>query len=72
MDRRRALVLTLALLMLAAVAGAWYLSRRPWDDGRETAAANDVRFHCVMHPTMVSDRPCDCPICNMRMVPIGD
>jgi RND family efflux transporter MFP subunit len=31
-----------------------------------------VRYHCPMHPTMVSDRPGDCPICSMRMVPIED
>ncbi len=26
-------------------------------------------YHCPMHPTYVSDRPGDCPICNMKMVP---
>jgi len=25
-----------------------------------------------MHPTYVSDRPGDCPICNMKLVPIGE
>jgi RND family efflux transporter MFP subunit len=31
------------------------------------------RFHCPMHPTYISDRPGDCPICGMRLVPIkGD
>ncbi len=27
-------------------------------------------FHCPMHPTYVSDKPGDCPICGMRLVPI--
>jgi Cu(I)/Ag(I) efflux system membrane fusion protein len=27
-------------------------------------------WHCPMHPSYVSDRPGDCPICNMRLVPI--
>ena len=30
------------------------------------------RYHCPMHPTMVSDQPGDCPICGMRMLPLGE
>jgi len=29
-----------------------------------------VKYHCPMHPTIVSDKPGDCPICGMRLVPI--
>lgn len=29
-----------------------------------------TRYHCPMHPTYVSDRPGDCPICGMRLVPV--
>ncbi|MFN8549655.1 MAG: efflux RND transporter periplasmic adaptor subunit [Candidatus Eisenbacteria bacterium] len=28
------------------------------------------KYYCPMHPTYVSDRPGDCPICNMRLVPV--
>lgn len=31
-----------------------------------------ARYHCPMHPSMVADRPGDCPICGMRMVPMED
>ena len=34
------------------------------------AAAPQPKFHCPMHPTYVSDRMGDCPICNMKLVPI--
>jgi RND family efflux transporter MFP subunit len=27
-------------------------------------------YHCPMHPNYVSDRPGDCPICGMRLVPM--
>ncbi len=36
----------------------------------ETATQGAARYHCPMHPTYTSDRPGDCPICNMRLVPI--
>lgn len=39
--------------------------RRGPDPGRQ-------RFHCPMHPTYISDRPGDCPICGMRLVPIRE
>ena len=28
------------------------------------------KFFCPMHPTYTSDRPGDCPICNMKLVPV--
>jgi RND family efflux transporter MFP subunit len=30
------------------------------------------RYHCPMHPTYISDKPGDCPICGMRLVPIAE
>ncbi len=38
----------------------------------EAAGGRERRYHCPMHPTMVSDRPGDCPICTMRLVPIEE
>ncbi|MBX3744206.1 MAG: efflux RND transporter periplasmic adaptor subunit [Verrucomicrobiae bacterium] len=39
----------------------------------QSGAAGKQKYHCPMHPTYVSDRPGDCPICNMKLVPIkGD
>src|SRR3972149_10472259 len=34
---------------------------------RKAARQKDV-YYCPMHPTYVSDRPGDCPICNMKLV----
>lgn len=36
----------------------------------DSAQAGGQRYHCPMHPTYVSERPGDCPICNMKLVPI--
>jgi multidrug efflux pump subunit AcrA (membrane-fusion protein)/DNA-directed RNA polymerase subunit RPC12/RpoP len=31
-----------------------------------------VKYHCPMHPTFISDKPGDCPICGMRLIPIEE
>jgi len=33
-------------------------------------AVSTARYHCPMHPSYVSDKPGDCPICGMKLVPI--
>ncbi|MFZ2655304.1 MAG: efflux RND transporter periplasmic adaptor subunit [Victivallales bacterium] len=37
-----------------------------------SAEVRKQKYHCPMHPAYVSDRPGDCPICNMKLVPIKD
>lgn len=62
-------------LVVAALAGATavYVSSRSTAGALPAAsAAKAARYHCPMHPTMVSDQPGDCPICSMRLVPIED
>ena len=34
--------------------------------------AAGAKYHCPMHPTYVSDRPGECPICGMNLVPIQE
>jgi RND family efflux transporter MFP subunit len=36
------------------------------------SAAPGVRYQCPMHPTFVANKPGDCPICGMRLVPIEE
>lgn len=40
--------------------------------GDQAGQASGQKYHCPMHPTYVSDRPGDCPICNMKLVPIKE
>lgn len=34
--------------------------------------AHAVKYYCPMHPTFVSDKPGECPICGMTLVPMGE
>ncbi len=36
---------------------------------KETAP-NKALYHCPMHPSYISDKPGNCPICGMKLVPI--
>jgi membrane fusion protein, copper/silver efflux system len=59
--------LIIALVVVMALSALVGCGKSHSSDG---AAAK--KYHCPMHPTYVSDRPGDCPICGMKLVPIGD
>lgn len=65
---KRAGVAVLGLAGLAGLAevGCKVASTGVAGKGLEQAA----RYHCPMHPSYVSDKPGDCPICGMKLVPI--
>lgn len=58
-----ALLVVLALPALLLVAGC---------GGARTGAVAAKAWICPMHPEVVKDRPGDCPICGMRLVPKQD
>lgn len=79
-NRRPALWLgiTAVAAILATLLTVKFVVRGPAEhtgEDRQAAAAGspgekETQYHCPMHPTMVADRPGDCPICGMRLVPI--
>lgn len=57
----------LACVLLSG--GYWIVSRHSAAKG-PAAAAKTHKYHCPMHPEYVSDKPGDCPICSMKLVPM--
>ena len=39
-------------------------------EGSNPAAEQLTKYRCPMHPSVVSDKPGNCPICGMKLVPI--
>ncbi len=61
------IVLIAGLVVVSASFGGYYLHRRA---GAPPAARQTAGFHCPMHPDYKSDKPGECPICGMNLVPI--
>jgi Cu(I)/Ag(I) efflux system membrane fusion protein len=40
------------------------------DQSQEQQAVKKQLYNCPMHPKYISDRPGDCPICGMKLVPM--
>lgn len=67
--RRRVLSVVAAVLLAAGAGGAWLLQRM---GPRETHAedAGKTTYYCPMHTHYKSDKPGNCPICSMKLVPL--
>lgn len=63
--RTKILLLTIPLLL-------WSFLGAGCGGSGHDAHAKAQKYHCPMHPTYISDKPGDCPICNMKLVPIKD
>ena len=63
--RPKILVVTLLILFISA---AVVISGCSQAGGANKGIQEKSTYYCPMHPTYTSDRPGDCPICNMKLV----
>ena len=59
-------------VLISLVIGVAILPMGCGKGGHQHNAAKIAKYHCPMHPSVVSDKPGDCPICGMRLVPIEE
>ena len=55
-------------VLLVLGAGATLLSTGCGKSDSKHPAGKIAKYHCPMHPAVVSDKPGDCPICGMKLV----
>ena len=67
MKLNRIHILAALMVVAAVVLTACNKSDSPTE---ASAKKGPAKYFCPMHPTYTSDRPGDCPICNMKLVPI--
>jgi Cu(I)/Ag(I) efflux system membrane fusion protein len=60
--------LTLVLIAFLLLGVGFWAGRRHTTQPAAPLAARSL-YHCPMHPSYVSDKPGDCPICGMKLVP---
>lgn len=69
------IIIFLFIVSLASVGGAYYWHHSHHgrsNESRITIHESRHLYHCPMHPNYISDKPGECPICGMDLVPVEE
>lgn len=65
--RKKAAAIIIIILMTAGAAGYFYYSTY---HTHRHGNNEELKYTCPMHPQIITDRPGNCPICGMKLVPL--
>lgn len=65
--KRKRMLIPAAVIIVATAFGYLYFGTHLFHDH---GSADGTQYTCPMHPQIISDRPGDCPICGMKLVPL--
>jgi membrane fusion protein, copper/silver efflux system len=63
-------MILIAALAAALGAGAMWVSQNHSQSTTATDGRKILYYTCPMHPSVKSDKPGDCKICGMKLVPV--
>ena len=66
---KRFVLLFCVLALAGAVALGLYRAAQQTDGSEEVPDGGIWAWTCPMHLKVIADKPGDCPICNMKLVP---
>lgn len=65
-------ILIVILLAIVSVTGLYSCHKHSEDESRVTSHESRHLYYCPMHPSYTSDKPGQCPICGMNLVPMKE
>ncbi|MGH7321619.1 MAG: efflux RND transporter periplasmic adaptor subunit, partial [Candidatus Rokuibacteriota bacterium] len=68
--RRRRLYIVAAVVLAVGAGGAWLLRRQMAAGEAHGEASGKTTYYCPMHTHYKSDKPGNCPVCSMKLVPL--
>ncbi len=68
------LIVVVVAALTVAAGGVWYFSghQQGGSDASRSPLHASQMYHCPMHPTYTSEKPGECPICGMTLVPVEE
>jgi hypothetical protein len=67
---KKGLKVLMALFLTVAVVGGWAVFSGHSKGSETKAQTKKTIYTCAMHPQIRRDKPGDCPICGMKLIPV--